>query len=152
MRTYCIAQGTLLSALWWPKWKRNPIKRGYMYTHSWFTLLYSRNKHNLEKQVCELSCFSSVWIFAVLWTVTPQALLSMGFSRQKHWSRLPFPPPGNLPNAGIEPTCPVPPALQVDSLLLSHWETQNNYTPIKKINYIHNNRGKRKWFMLTPNL
>ena len=28
----------------------------------------------------------------------------MGFSRQEYWSRLPFPPPGDLPNPGIEPT------------------------------------------------
>ena len=32
MRTYCIAQGTLLSALWGPTWEGNPKKRGYMYT------------------------------------------------------------------------------------------------------------------------
>ena len=31
MRTDCIAQGTLLSALWWPKWEGNPKKRGYMF-------------------------------------------------------------------------------------------------------------------------
>ena len=30
MRTYCIAQGTLLSALWWPKWEGNPKERGYI--------------------------------------------------------------------------------------------------------------------------
>ena len=36
-------------------------------------------------------------------TVACQAPLSMGFSRQGHWSRLPFPPPGGLPNPGIEP-------------------------------------------------
>ena len=30
--------------------------------------------------------------------------LSMGFSRQENWSRLPCPPPGDLPNPGIEPT------------------------------------------------
>ena len=42
-RTYCIARGTLLNALWWPKWEGNPKKRGYMYTYSCFTLLYSRN-------------------------------------------------------------------------------------------------------------
>ena len=29
--------------------------------------------------------------------------LSMGFSRQEHWSGLPCPPPGDLPNPGIEP-------------------------------------------------
>ena len=36
-----------------------------------------------------------------------------GFSRQGYWSGLPRPPPGNLPNPGIEPRSP---ALQVDSL------------------------------------
>ena len=41
----------------------------------------------------------------------------MGFFRQEHWSELPCLPPGNLPDSGIEPTFP---ALQVDSLLLSH--------------------------------
>jgi len=37
----------------------------------------------------------------------------MGFSRQEYWSGLPCPPPGDLPNPGIEPRSP---ALQVDSL------------------------------------
>ena len=32
-----------------------------------------------------------------------QAPLSMGFPRQEYWSGLPFPPPGDLPNSGIEP-------------------------------------------------
>ena len=36
------------------------------------------------------------------WTVALQALLSMGFSRQGYWSGLPFPPPGDLPDPGIE--------------------------------------------------
>ena len=35
--------GILLSTLWWPKWKGNLKKRGYMYMCNWFTLLYSRN-------------------------------------------------------------------------------------------------------------
>ena len=39
------------------------------------------------------------------------ALLSMGFSRQGSWSGLPFPPPGDLPDPGIEPASPVSPAL-----------------------------------------
>ena len=41
------------------------------------------------------------------------APLSMGFCRQEHWSGLPFPSPGDLPNTGIEPRSP---ALQADSL------------------------------------
>ena len=32
MKTYCIAQGAVHSALWWPKWEGNPEKRGCMYT------------------------------------------------------------------------------------------------------------------------
>ena len=39
--------------------------------------------------VCVLSHFSCVWLFAALWTAVPQALLSLGFSRQEYWSRLP---------------------------------------------------------------
>ena len=35
----------------------------------------------------------------------------MGFSKQEYWSGLPFPPPGDLPDPGIEPTSPVPLAL-----------------------------------------
>ena len=44
-----------------------------------------------------------VWVFATLWTVACQAPLSMGFSRQEHWSGLPFPSPGDLPDSGFEP-------------------------------------------------
>ena len=40
---------------------------------------------------------------ATPWTVAPQAPLSMGFSRQGYPSRLPCPPPGDLPNPGIKP-------------------------------------------------
>ena len=45
--------------------------------------------------------------------VARQAPLSMGFSRQEHWSGLPFPSPGDLPDPGIKPGSP---ALQADSL------------------------------------
>ena len=53
-----------------------------------------------------LNCCSRVWHSATLWTVTHQASLSMGFSRQEYWSVLPFPPPGDLPDSGIEPLSP----------------------------------------------
>ena len=70
-----------------------------------------------------LSGFSRVQLFATLWTIAHQSLLTLGFSRQEYWSGLPYPPPGDLPHPGIEPRSPVAPALQVDSLLLSHWES-----------------------------
>ena len=40
------------------------------------------------------------------WTAARQAALSMGCPRQEYWSGLPFPPPGDLPNPGIDPTSP----------------------------------------------
>ena len=59
---------------------------------------------------------SHVRLFATLWTLAHQAPLSMGFSRLEYWSGLPFLPPGDVPNPGIELAPPVSPALQVDSL------------------------------------
>ena len=41
-----------------------------------------------------------------LWTVACQAPLSMGFYRPEYWSGLQCPPPGDLPDPGIEPTSP----------------------------------------------
>ena len=52
---------------------------------------------------CVWSHFSSVQLFATLWTVACQAPLSMGFSRQEYWSRLPCPPPGDFPSQGSNP-------------------------------------------------
>ena len=54
--------------------------------------------------MCLPSRFSSVQLFATLWTVACQVPLSMRFSRQEYWIGLPFPPQGNLPNPEIEPT------------------------------------------------
>ena len=59
--------------------------------------------------LCVCCMLSHVWLFVTLWTVTCQVLLSMGFSRQEHWSRLPFPPPGDLPNPGIKAASPASP-------------------------------------------
>ena len=63
---------------------------------------------------------SCVQLFATPWTVAHQAPLSMGCSRQEHWSGLPCPPPGDLLDPGIKPAVPAAPTLQVNSLLLSH--------------------------------
>ena len=52
---------------------------------------------------CVLSCFSRVRLFVSLWMVAHQVPRSMGFSRQVYWSGLSCPPPGDLPNPGIEP-------------------------------------------------
>ena len=57
------------------------------------------------------SLASCVQLFATPWTAACQAPLSMGFSRQECWSGLPFPPPGDLPDPGIEPMSPASPTL-----------------------------------------
>ena len=63
---------------------------------------------------CFLGHFSYVQLFTKPWIVSDQAPLSMGFCRLEYWNGFPCPPPGDLPNPGIEPTSP---ALQVaDSL------------------------------------
>ena len=55
---------------------------------------------------------SLVQLFATPWTLAHQAPLSMGFSRQEHWSGPPFPSPGDLPDPGIEPASLVSLALE----------------------------------------
>ena len=57
--------------------------------------------------VGEVACMCSVtWLFATPWTVANQVPLSMEFSRQEYYSRLPFPPLGDLPKPRIEPSSP----------------------------------------------
>ena len=58
-----------------------------------------------------LSCFSCVQLFATLWSIARQAPLSMGFSRQEHWSGLPRLSPEDLTDPGIQPTSLTSPAL-----------------------------------------
>ena len=52
-----------------------------------------------------------VQLFVTPCTVAGQALLSMGLSRLEYWSGLPFPPPWDLSDSGIEPASPASPAL-----------------------------------------
>ena len=80
-----------------------------------------------EWHACMLSCFHRAWLWVTTWTVTCQVPLSMAFSRHEYWSGLPFPPPECLPNPGIEPMSPAPPALQADSLPLSHQGSPNQF-------------------------
>ena len=68
------------------------------------------------KSPCELS---SVGLFATPWTVY------VGFPRQEYWSRLPFPPPGDLLNPRTEPVSVTPLALASRFFATSAtWEAQ----------------------------
>ena len=67
----------------------------------------------------------SLSVFAALWTVAPQAPPFMEFFRKEYWSWFPCPPPGDLPNPGIQPRSP---AFQENSLgHLSHQESPSIY-------------------------
>ena len=80
---------------------------------------------------CWLQCvqnrFNHVLLFAALWTVAYQTSLSVGFSKQEHWSGLPCPSPGHLPHPGIEPMSLTSPILAgrfftaVATLLQINW-------------------------------
>ena len=73
-------------------------------------MLTSDCKQSHECCVSELSC--SVMSDSVTpWNVACQAPLSMGFFRQEYYSGLPFPPPGDFPDPGIEPGSLVSPML-----------------------------------------
>ena len=72
--------------------------------------LFTKQKESQKVKVKLLSCLQ---LFATPWTVAYQAPPSMGFSRQEYWSGLLLPPPGDLPDPGIEPRSP---AFQADAL------------------------------------
>ena len=88
------------------------------WSQPWWEYLYLGNWKMLYIYINAMclcaSSLSRVRLFATPWTVAHQTPLSMGFSKQEYWNGLPCPPPGDLPNPGIEPRSP---ALQADSLL-----------------------------------
>ena len=123
------------------------------YSLSWFATLlqpgeggnaYSSFKmqfsYHLLSKACPvaLSHFSRVQLVAALWNVACQAPVSMGFFRQEYWSGLLCPPPGDLPDPGMEPASLKSPAFafdcawQVGSLPWATWEA-----PYKEI--VHSN-------------
>ena len=65
---------------------------------------------------------------------SPQATLSLGFSRQEHWSGLPCPPPEDLPNPEMEPASLMPPALAGGFFATSNtWEgPQGKQSPTER--------------------
>ena len=81
-------------------------------------------------------CFSCARLFATLQTVAQLAPLYMGFSRQEYWNGLPCPPPGDLPNQGIEPMVLMSPALASSFFTTSTvWEARSTIRyPAKWLN------------------
>ena len=79
---------------------------------------------------CVLSRFSHAQLCAVLWTAACHTPLSKEFSRKEYWSGLPWSPPGDLPDPGIEPASLTSPALAVQLFTTSTtWEALLNDLP-----------------------
>ena len=72
-----------------------------------------------------------------------QAPLSTGFSKHEYWSRLPFPPPGDLPNPGLESVSLSSPALAAEFFTTGGtWEAL--YNNVKRCDY--------QWFSILDKL
>ena len=94
--------------------------------------------------MCVLSHYICVQLFEALWTIALQAPLSMGFSRKEYWSGLPFPPPRDLPNPGIEPHVSCLSCIGV--WVLYHWRylgsPELSYMKIQKRNLLLGERER----------
>ena len=94
------------------------LKYNFFFSPEIFSSIGSQWKYDV-KTWCHFSYFGSVQslsrvrLFATLQAVAHQAPLSMWFSRQEHWSGLPFPSPEDPPDPGIEPSSLI---LQADAL------------------------------------
>ena len=66
----------------------------------------AQHTHNSAELYLCAQTLNHVQLFVSPWTVVHQASLSMEFSRQKYWSVLPFPTPGDLPSPGVKPMSP----------------------------------------------
>ena len=91
-------------------------------------LSIQKTKITASQRVCVVQSLQSCPTLCPQLTAAQQASQSMGFSRQEHWSGLPWLLSGGLPDSGTEPMSPASPSLQVDSFLLSHWgRPQSHY-------------------------
>ena len=115
----------------------------------WHFLLipaYFASLHLLFSLICSLHACSvscHIWLFVALWTITLQAPLFMGFSKQEYWSGLPCSPTGDLPKPGIEPASLMFPALADGFFTTSAtWEVQYAIYIIIIYNFILTGRRK----------
>ena len=94
-----------LESRWSTQWHTSRSqKMSFLNLFLGFSLVAGRStSRQADVHAQSLSC---VWLFATPRTIACPAPLSMGFCRQEHCSGLPFPPPGELPNPGMEPLSP----------------------------------------------
>ena len=78
------------------------------------------DKGDIECTHIYIHVLNRVWLFVTPWTAACHDLLSKEFTRLEYWSGFSFPTQGGLSDRGIKPTSLASPALQADSLQLSH--------------------------------
>ena len=138
MRTYCVAQGTLLRPLWWPNGEGNLKKSGFIFMNNWFTLLYSEKLiQQCKAAVFLLFTHQGVWLFCdpmdcslllCPWNFPGKILerVTIYFSRRS-----------SQPRDWTHVSC-------IGRWIFYHWatrEAQSNYTPIKI------NLKRKMWYM-----
>ena len=84
-------------------------------------------------RVCETSCFSCARLCATLRTVAHQGPLSVGFTRQEYWRKLPCSSPGDLPDPGIKPPSLTFPALAGRHLPLEPLLGAHKHTAVPRL-------------------
>ena len=126
-RTAYRRHGTMLTTLVWMRWLGRSLHR-----HDSIPFPV----HRIQRCMRLLfSCSVVSNSFAIPWTVAHQVPLSMGFSRQEHWSVLPFPSPGDLPDPGIEHSDPCLLHWQEDSLWLSYQGSSKKVYEVDRFYY-----------------
>ena len=129
---WILTQSKSLVPLWISS--SSPWLGGVSASLSWETGI----RHLHKQSVHVLIHFGRVKLFATLWTIAYQALLSMGFSRQEYWSGWPCPPPGDLPNPGIKPMSLTSSASAGEFLTTSAtWEIQSSLSWVRSQNPRH---------------
>ena len=104
---YCMDLPFWLEGVFWLFIK---TEKGFVENNSVYTI-----DNCCHQFLTEIACmFCCIQLFCDPMDYSPPGSLSMGFSRQDYWSGLPCPPPGDLPDLGIESASP---GLQADSLL-----------------------------------
>ena len=97
-----------------------------------------------------LSCFSHFWLFVILWPVLSllwESPLSMRVSRQEHWSGLPCPPPGDLPDPEIESASLGSPALAGELFTISTTGKPKSWAWLSKYEV---NSLSHVWLLVIP--
>ena len=120
----------VLHSIWQQIWKTQQCPQ------NWKSLVFIPiPKKGNAKECSKLKFLSRVLLFEAPRTIAYQASLSMGFSRQEYLSGLPFPSPGDLPNAEIKPRSPT---LQADTLPSEPPGKHKNVQTITQLHSSHN--------------